>query len=164
MRHALLLTCLLASSAFAAGNATATKSDDKTEVAARPLFNAALAQRLGADEYGMRSYVMVILKTGPTTDLTKEQQAELFKGHMANIGRLASEGKLAVAGPMVKNDKGYRGIFVFDVATVEEAKALVESDPAVAAGIFDYEAYGWYASAALREVDAIHRRIEKSSP
>ncbi len=58
---------------------------------------------------------------------------------MANINRLAKEGKLVVAGPFMKNDKNYRGIFVFNCSTVEEAQKLVETDPAVAAKIFEAE-------------------------
>ena len=68
---------------------------------------------------------------------------------MANIQRLADEGKLIVAGPLGKNEKTYRGIFIFDVKTIGEAKALTDSDPAVRAGIFDMEIIEWYGSAAL---------------
>ena len=53
-------------------------------------------------------------------------------------------------------------IFVFDVATVEEATALLATDPAVAGGALAYEAFGWYSSAALRETPGIHRRIDNT--
>ena len=33
--------------------------------AARPVYEPELARSLGADDHGMRSYVLVILKTGP---------------------------------------------------------------------------------------------------
>ena len=59
----------------------------------------ALAKRLGADERGMRSYVLVILKTGPHHMPDGPARDEMFKGHFANIKRLAGEGKLALAGP-----------------------------------------------------------------
>jgi uncharacterized protein YciI len=81
---------------------------------------------------------------------------------MANIGRLASSGRLIVAGPMTPNDRHYEGIFVFDVKTVKEAEALLATDPAVAGGALAYDAYGWYSSAALMEVTAIHHRIDKT--
>ncbi|MBV4359724.1 YciI family protein [Pinibacter aurantiacus] len=112
-------------------------------------FNKALADSLGADEYGMKMYVLVILKTGNSTITDKPKIDSLFGGHMQNIGRLASEGKLVVAGPMKKNDKNYRGIFILNVKTIPEAKALLETDPAVNAKLLDAEVYEWYGSAAL---------------
>ena len=39
---------------------------DPVAPAATPAFDAALAKRTGADERGMRRYVLVVLKTGPT--------------------------------------------------------------------------------------------------
>jgi hypothetical protein len=74
-----------------------------------PPYDQALAERLGADQRGMRSYVFVILKTGPKADLTREESSKLFAGHMANIKRLAAEGKLVVAGPFQENPDHYEG-------------------------------------------------------
>ena len=127
-------------------------------------FDAVLAKRLGADQYGMKPYVLVILKTGPKTDLPKDVQTKIFQGHMANIKRLAAEGTLIVAGPFFENAQHYEGIFIFNVAKVEEAEPLLRTDPAVAAGALAFEAYGWYGSAALQETVAIHNRIAKASP
>jgi uncharacterized protein YciI len=81
---------------------------------------------------------------------------------MANIGRLAAEGKLVLAGPFRDNQSRFEGLFVFNVKTVKEAEALLLTDPAVAAGVFIYDAYNWYGSAALMEVTAIHNRIDKT--
>jgi len=130
--------------------------------AERPAYDEALAQRLGADERGMKMYVLVILKRGPKEPVSEAERSKLFQGHMANINRLAAEGKLVVAGPLGKNERGYAGIFVLNVADVAAAEALMASDPAVAAGAFAYEAYGWYGSAALMEVNGIHARIDKT--
>lgn len=96
-----------------------------------PTYDAALADSLGADSYGMKTYMLVILKTGTNTVADKEKINSLFRGHLDNIGRLAREGKLVVAGPLSKNDKTYRGIFILDVKTIEEAQALLATDPAV---------------------------------
>ena len=127
-----------------------------------PPYDAALAERLGADQRGMRNYVFVILKSGPRADFTKEESAKLFAGHMSNIKRLAAEGKLVVAGPFQENTSRFEGLFVFNVKTVKEAEALLVTDPAVAAGRFSYEAYGWYGSAAMMEINSIHNRIDKT--
>lgn len=125
-------------------------------------FDPDLAKKLGADERGMRMYVFCILKTGPKdAEIKGDERKEIFAGHFANISRLADEGKLAVAGPFGKNDKSYRGLYIFNVATVEEAQKLVELDPAVKAGVFVPELTPWYGSAAMMVVHDTHKRIEK---
>jgi uncharacterized protein len=125
-------------------------------------YDAALAKRLGADERGMRSYLFVLLKTGPRSDVPKAEQQTLFKGHMANIQKLAAEGKLVVAGPFGDNPQKLEGIFIFDLTKVEEVEPLLKTDPAVAAGLLSYEVYRWYGSAAAMEIPAIHPRIDKT--
>lgn len=126
-------------------------------------YNKALADSLGADDYGMKSYVLVILKTGAVKMADKAKSDSLFGGHLKNIGRLASEGKLTVAGPLQKNDKDYRGIFILNVKTREEAKALLETDPAVKAGLLEPELYGWYGSAALPMYLKYHDEVQKKA-
>ena len=68
--------------------------------------------------------------------------AELQKAHMANINRLAQMKKLVVAGPF-GDDTTLRGIFVFKVASIDEAKALAETDPAVQAGRLVIDMHPW---------------------
>ena len=130
---------------------------------AQSTYNKALADSLGADEYGMKMYTFVILKTGENKTTDKAKMDSAFKGHMANIGKLAANGKLVVAGPMGKNDKNYRGIFIFNVKTVAEAQELLKSDPAVQSGILVAEIYPWYGSAALSVYLETHKKIEKTS-
>ena len=124
-------------------------------------YDKALADSLGSDDYGMKSYVLVILKTGSNNPQDKQVRDSLFKGHMANIQRLAKEGKLVVAGPLQNNEQQYRGIFIFNAKTIEEAKSLVETDPAVHAGIFNAEYFRWYGSAALPMYLPFHEKLEK---
>lgn len=132
------------------------------EPAKTPAFDAELAKKLGADERGMRKYVLCILKTGPRdAEVQGKERQEIFAGHFANINRLADEGKLAVAGPFGKNDKSYRGLYIFNVATVEEAETLVALDPAVKAGVFIPDLTPWYGSAAMMVVSETHKKIEK---
>src|SRR6185295_507816 len=125
-------------------------------------FDPELAKKLGADERGMKMYVLCILKTGPKdAEIKGDARKEIFAGHFANIGRLADEGKLAVAGPFGKNDKAYRGLYIFNVATIEEAEKLVLLDPAVKAGVFVPDLTPWYGSAAIMVVAETHKKIEK---
>ncbi len=126
-------------------------------------YDEALAKKLGADNYGMKMYVLVILKTGSNTTSTKTQTDSLFKGHMANIEKLAKENRLVVAGPFAKNDKQYRGIFILNTKSLEEAKAWLATDPAVNAKLLDAEIFNWYGSAALPEYLPYHDKVQKSS-
>src|SRR5437762_2545273 len=77
-----------------------------------PKYDKAIADSLGADEYGMKMYVLVILKSGTNKTQDKPKLDSLFSGHMQNIKRLAKEGKLVVAGPLEENAKTYRGLFI----------------------------------------------------
>jgi uncharacterized protein len=125
-------------------------------------YDEKLAKELGADEYGMKQYIFCILKTGTNTTATPDEKKKYFEGHMANINKLAEEGKLVVAGPFMKNDRNYRGIFIFNCTTIEEAQKLVETDPAVKAKLFEVELTPWYSSAALMQVGKNHDKVAKT--
>lgn len=130
-----------------------------------PNYDSALARKLGADKMGMRSYVLAILKTGPKdAEIKGKDREDLFKGHFANINRLAKEGLLSVAGPFGKNDKTFRGLYIFNVKTAEEAQALVNTDPVIKAGVMIFDLIPWYGSAALMEVNRIHGVISEDNP
>lgn len=126
-----------------------------------PNYDSKLAESLGGNEYGMKMYVLAILKTGSNKVEDKEKLNQLFRGHMENINRLAKEGKLIVAGPLAKNDKNYRGIFILNVKTIEEANQLLNTDPAIKEKLFEAETFEWYGSAALPEYLKVHEKIEK---
>jgi len=129
---------------------------------ASPAFDAALAEALGADEYGMRQYVLVILKTGPTPVPAGAARDEMFRGHFANMKRLAAEGKLALAGPLDGVD-GWRGLFILAVDDLEEAEALVATDPVVIQGEMVAEYHAYYGSAALMLVNETHEKVARKS-
>ena len=128
----------------------------------RQAFDAELAKTVGADEYGMRGYVLVVLKTGPTPMPAGKERDEMFKGHFANIDRLASEGKLALAGPF-DGVNGWRGLFIFAVSDIEEAKRLTATDPVISSGEMVAEYHKYYGSAALMLVNDSHNKVAKKS-
>ena len=138
----------------------ASSVTNAAETAATPSFDAALAEKLGADEHGMRHYVLVILKTGPTPVPKGEQRTAMFKGHFANMERLAADGKLAAAGPLDGVD-GWRGMFIFAVKDIDEARQLTATDPVIASGEMVAEYHQYYGSAALMQVSETHKRIMK---
>ena len=126
------------------------------------VYDAEKASKYGADDYGMKKYIFAFLKRGPNRDLPKEEAAQLQNAHLQNIMRLAEEGKLILAGPFFGNDD-LRGIYIFDVETLEEAKSLTETDPAIKAGSLVMELKEWYGSAALMEVAKIGMTLQKKS-
>lgn len=161
MRTVLKLSLLIVWAALCCSLAFGQKSETK----ASTTFDAELAKKVGADEHGMRNYIFCILKTGPKAADIKEKKAldEIFAGHMANIQRLADEGKLVLAGPFGKNDRNYRGLFIFNVQALEEAQKLVETDPVIKSGIMEAELTPWYGSAATMLVNENHKKIAKKS-
>lgn len=134
-----------------------------TATAQKEIYDSVLAKKYGADERGMRMYVFVILKTGTAKNVSKAVSDSLFAGHMKNIGRLANDGKLVLAGPFGKNDQTYRGLYIFNVSSIDDAKELVASDPAVAGKLLEAAYYQWYGSAAVMAIPDLHKKIQKSA-
>ena len=129
-----------------------------------PNYDKALAEKLGSDVYGMKSYFFVILKTGKNKTKDKNLISESFKGHLENINKLVKEQKLIVAGPFGKNEKKYRGLFIFNnLKTEEEVKELLQTDPAIKNKLLDFEIFNWYGSAALPEYLPFSDKIWKSN-
>ena len=127
---------------------------------AKQKFDPELAKTVGADDYGMRKYVLVILKTGPNKLPAGQERDDMFKGHFANMNRLAKEGKLALAGPFDGVD-GWRGLFVLAVADIEEARKYVATDPVIIKGEMIAEYHKYYGSAALMLVNDAHDKVAK---
>ena len=123
-------------------------------------YDSTLAKKLHADPYGMKKYVLALLKPGKATETDKKVRDSIFRGHMANIVRLANEGKLILAGPFADN-KDYEGLFLFNSDNIQEVKEWVSTDPAVKANFLDPQLIVWYGSAAIQEVQRIHAAIQK---
>lgn len=125
-----------------------------------PAYDAELAKSLGGNDNGMRRYVFVLLRSGPNKVPAGPERTEMFAGHMANIQRLANERKLAYAGPLDGVD-GARGIFIFAVESIDEAQALVATDPVIAKGEMVAEYHTHFGSAGLMMVNQVHGKISK---
>ena len=125
-------------------------------------YDSILANKLHADEFGMKNYIFVILKSGSETMTDKVAEDSIFHGHLNNITRLANEGKLLLAGPFGKNNDNYSGIFILNVSSMEDAKNLLATDPAIHANLLEPVMYPWYGSASLQEIMSIHKKIQKT--
>lgn len=151
----LLIISLAISSCVNTSQEAVNDSANKT-----PAYDSVLAQKYGADQYGMKKYVIAFLKRGPNRSKDSLERAKLQKAHLENINRLAKEGKLILAGPFF-GDGDLRGIYLFDVQSIEEAKKLTETDPAIQKGSLVMELHEWYGSAAVMAIPEIHEKLEK---
>lgn len=142
---------------FNSCNPSSTEQADTGEV----VFDEALAQKYGADDYGMKQYVMAFLKSGPNRNQSKEEAEIIQKGHMANMTVMAEEGKLVLAGPFM-DDFEIKGIYIFNTTSIEEAAEWTATDPAIQAGRLEMELHPWYGSAALMEINNLHLIISKN--
>ncbi len=129
-----------------------------------PNYDGQLAKKFGADDYGMKGYILVMLKTGTNQTTDTDFINACFRGHLDNINRLANEGKLVVAGPLGRNEKAYRGIFILNTANIQEAELLLRTDPAIMEGLLDAEIYHWHGSAALPVYLDYSDKIWKQKP
>ena len=153
------LVCIMASFLSCESRNKSTESKNTDE---RPetSYDESVAIQYGADEYGMKSYVMAFLKRGTNRSKDKEVADKLQAAHMANIKKLAKEGKLVLAGPF-GGDGDLRGIYIFDTSDVEEAKSWTETDPAIKAGSLEMELIQWYGSAAVMAIPELHKKVAK---
>ena len=101
----------------------------------------------------MTQYFVVLLRRGPAwTSAVTPETTKVSQGHQANIQRLTKEGMMVVAGPFdgQTGERALAGIFILRVTSMDEAKAAVDTDPAVKAGRFVYEIAPWWGPTSLR--------------
>lgn len=111
-------------------------------------FQIAVAQKdsVKKSEPDIKQFWLVILKTGPNDKLITDstERSKIFAGHFSNMERLYNDGILKVAGPFGKNEFTWRGLFILDCKTIEEAEKHLKTDPSIAAGIFITDIVPWY--------------------
>ena len=110
------------------------------------LFAAGTLCGAEPEDYEMTTYQVAFLMRGPAWTPAKSPELEqLQAAHLAHIGKMAETGKLILAGPFADGGD-LRGLFIFRVDSLEEARALAEQDPAVKAGRLRLEWHPWYAA------------------
>ena len=130
------------------------------QISTENTFNQELATQSGADDYGMKKYTMAFLKKGLNRNLSEDEATKLQRQHLDNIHQMVEDGILLLAGPFL-DDGDIRGIYIFDIESVEEAKKIAEADPAVKAGSLILDIHPWYGSAAIMKINEIHQQIAK---
>lgn len=110
------------------------------------------------------SWVWIL--TGPQdAHVQGEARQAAFTGHFANMGRLAEEGALLLAGPFAepRAQADHRGIFVLATEDAAEAQALAGTDPAAQAGVFVFDVESFHTSDRLDLVAGMHERAVAAS-
>lgn len=103
-----------------------------------------------AEPEGMTTYYLGFLKRGPSWTPARTPEIEALQAaHLANIRRLAETGELLLAGPFTDNGE-LRGLFLFQVDSLEKAKALCDTDPMVKAGRLVVELHPWMGPRGIR--------------
>ena len=126
-------------------------------------YDAAKAQAWGANDQGLRPYVFVLLKAGPKRMPDGPERDAMFKGHFANMERLAKEGLLVYAGPL-DGQNGLRGLFIFATKDLEAARKAVDTEPVIVNGEMVADLHRHFGSAALLSVNEWHPRLIKPKP
>ena len=107
----------------------------------------------------LREFTLCHLVTGPrSAEIEKEESDRVFAGHMQNIGRLAADHSLLVAGPFgdPRSDANHRGIFVFDTPDPKVAESWTATDPAIQAGALGMELVRFTTEAPLDRFPEIY--------
>jgi uncharacterized protein YciI len=97
-------------------------------------------------KFTMTKYYLTLLKRGPkSVDVSKPEGRKLLMEHLSNVRKMVAAGTFLAAGPF--EGKGeLEGIFVVAAGSPEEAKTIVEADPAIKAGDLTAEIHPWYVA------------------
>lgn len=137
----IILTILLLAGTFIACNNK--KETTNTTTAATEKYDFSKDTAVYSDE--MKRYWLVLLKKGPNRTQDSASAAKIQSAHLANIEKLAKEGKIIMAGPMGM-DGDLRGIFIMDCKDSSEVEQLVRTDTAVITGRLIMEYYPWWSN------------------
>lgn len=102
------------------------------------------------DPPSMCQYFVALLYSGPSRDGDDAEVQQIQAAHISRIKELIASGEMVVAGPFDGGE--LRGMFIYDVESMEEAEALVSSDPAIQAGRLRAEIHAWWGPTSLREM------------
>ena len=125
---------------------TACSNDhQKTEVSTTPPEKYDFTKDSTVYSEEMKRYWLVLLQKGPNRNQDSISAGRIQAAHMANINRLAKEGKLVMAGPIGVDDD-LRGIFLMNCADSAEVENFVKTDSAVITGRLIMKYYPWWTA------------------
>lgn len=92
----------------------------------------------------LKQYFLVILTKGPNRNQDSVTVQKIQEAHINNINRLHKEGKIDIAGPFA-DESDWRGVFILNVSTLDEAQNLLQTDEAIRSGRLTYIIHPWLA-------------------
>lgn len=109
----------------------------------------------------MTTYYFGMLMRGPNWSPaeTKERE-ELQTQHLGHMAKMHKEGRLLIAGPLL-DDGTIRGLVVYKAASIEEARAFAEADPAIKAGRLRVELHPWMVQKGILREPEINQGSER---
>ena len=93
----------------------------------------------------MKRFWLVHLLKGSTRNQDSASRVKIQAAHLANIERLAKEGKIIMAGPIGVEDD-LQGIFLMNCSDSAEVENFVKTDTAVITGRLIMKYYPWWAA------------------
>lgn len=94
----------------------------------------------------LEAFELVLLRRAPDAPAYDEDELErIQREHVAYLASLREAGKIVTNGPVLgEPDDELRGLAFFRVGSLEEARRLAESDPAVVAGRLVADVRTWW--------------------
>jgi uncharacterized protein YciI len=101
--------------------------------------------RLGEPPREFDTYQFILLRWPESRPSVSDEEAERLQAlHLGHLEAMREQGFLMVAGPLSdQEDERLRGIAVYRVESLDRARELAESDPAVVAGRLEVAAMTW---------------------
>jgi len=110
-------------------------------------------------------YYMVFLRPDPNRQRLPQADMERIQtAHMANINAMAARGVLIAAGPMEDTPPTISGIFVFKVASLDEATRIATQDPTVVEHRNTVDVVAWRGPRGIGEEYARLHREQPDAP
>ncbi|WP_417462083.1 YciI family protein [Kordiimonas sp.] len=117
---------------------TSATSSDKMET---------MATETATTQEDTNTVYAAIYRPGPAWLKGKSMAEQNLRPHGLYIKQLRDTGVLVAGGPLIENDGG---LAVFRVASLEDARAILASDPAINSGIFEADVQSWMIAFAER--------------
>jgi len=118
------------------------------------LLGAPLAAQKEAPPHKLVQFQMAIFTKGPIWVTTSDaERGRIFQEHLGNVFSMYESGKMVIAGPFGDNIN-LVGIFIMRAASSDEARAWVEADPAVKAGLLVPEMHPWWSQDIFKKANS----------
>ncbi len=118
---------------------------------------SAAAEEKAPPEPEVKTYQLVLVRAAGKPRFMDERAVQATQeAHLAWLARLHAEGKAVASGPIEKGGD-LRSALVLDVASKEDAEAIVREDPWVKAGRDVAEVHPWWAADVFRKTTDMTR-------